>query len=117
MPKSLKRCATSLRSLRSSGERCLTSKSAPPKSGQPGPSFDTPSLGSGRREQTLLSKANVKRIAAFYADPFHTWQEEYWGAQHQNLSRREYRRGFELAIMDALRRVQFGEVRMEMNRA
>lgn len=76
-------------------------------------------LASIRRKQTLWPSAKVKRLAAFHADSFWSWQEEYWGAAHQKLSRREYRRGFELAILEALEGVQFGEHpnKMSMSRA
>ena len=49
-----------------------------------------------------MSPAQIKKIAAFYADPLHTWQEEYWGAAHKKLGRWEYRRAVELAIREAV---------------
>lgn len=78
---------------------------------------EQPSLVPVRRKQTLLARAKVKQLAAFQADTFHSWQEEYWGAQGKKLSRYEYRRGFELAIEEALERVQFGEITWSMNKA
>lgn len=117
MPKSKPSTRSSM-SRRTSVPRCSTSTKSRMKFGGPGSNSDEQSLASVRREQSILPRSTVKSIAAFHADSFHTWQEEYWGANPQKLSRFEYRRGFEMAILEALELVQFGPTaKMELTRA